>query len=104
MKVTIEVTEEDYQTLSKMAREGRATPHDIQLQEAYEKEKNKIQVGDWVKVGEKVFCCRKANNSNELFKDDIGEHWNPDNLVRLSQPLQDMLNKEIEESSRTKDS
>ena len=94
MKVTIEVTEDDLTSNDPSYLLGQ------KVWLAYEKEKNKIQVNDWVKV----------NDSNRIFKvlDLVGgdvrydatAYWSVDLCTKLSQPLQDMLNKEIKETTR----
>jgi len=59
------------------------------IYEAYEKEKNKIQVGDWY-----------IENSGAIYMYCLGDDPPLSRCKRLSQPLQDMLEKEIKETTR----
>ena len=89
MKLTIEVKE--YELKRGSGCFGDHTPEIIykRVLEAYEKEKNTIQVGDWY-----------IENSGAIYMYCLGDDPPLSRCKRLSQPLQDMLEKEIKETTR----
>ena len=73
------------------------------LKNAYEKEKNKIQVGDWVSITEIGYnCFFKVKGIDEangllLMSDIEAQYMQKDDCTKLSPELQAALNKEIGE-------
>ena len=83
MKITIEVNEDDLTSNDPSYLLGQ------KAWLAYEKEKNNIHVGDWY-----------IENSGAIYMYCLGDDPPLSRCKRLSQPLQDMLEKEIKETTR----
>jgi len=105
MQITIDVEKDDMEkALNTVAIEYK--PHELNqitpfmklaqsVLLAYEAEKNKIQVGDWVRAHQnRVF---KVSKIGELFLSDPMGFFEYDkkNAKKLSEPLQELLKKEI---------
>ena len=85
MKIEIDVTEEEFEVLCDNLNLNGSSIED-KVYEAYEAEKNKILVGDWYVTHNKT--VKRCGNIL----------WPEGKLPickKLSQPLQDLLNKEI---------
>lgn len=89
MKIEIELTEEAYKNLKEI--EGDLLPRTVRTQAiaAYEKQQNKIQVGDWVRFAD------VDPEDIQIWQWTGKERQGVARCIKLSQPLQDMLNKEI---------
>lgn len=94
-QVTIDVSEEEMGDWS--LQNGNSVMGKVKR--AYEAEKNKIRVGDWFlfKLGADL-AVYKAERVNELAKTITRagySDYSPHYCTKLSQPLQDLLNKEM---------
>jgi len=97
-QITIDMSEGEYKDLMILMVDDVNSSLDDKIREAYEKEANEIQLGDWVswnKENKEGQIIRVFMESNEmLFPKDEESGYLKRQCTKLSPELQTLLNKE----------
>ena len=95
MKLEIEVTEDEYKNWAGQVPQRLIFKLEERLIKAYEKQKNWVEVGDFVKIRGYNTWNKVLVIDGDYLRLDGGCRWYTENCVKMPKEAQDILNREI---------